>query len=284
MKIAVFDDYRLGVVVDEHVVDVTPLLPDVHPAMRPHLLAELISRYGELRERLLAPEGRTLPLKDVRLRAACPAPRNFLAAPLNYVDHGAEMLASTGSTATAKELGFFVKAAGSLSGASDDLELPDLPGRRFDHEGEIGVVIGRAARGVSRDDALDHVFGYTVVVDATMRMTETQREERTFRKSFATFGPCGPWIVTADEAGDPAEMQIQLSVNGELRQDGALKDLIVDVPGLIEQASAVLPLQPGDLIATGTPVGVGELHPADEVVVTSPQIGSMNLTVRRRAW
>jgi 2-keto-4-pentenoate hydratase/2-oxohepta-3-ene-1,7-dioic acid hydratase in catechol pathway len=117
-----------------------------------------------------------------------------------------------------------------------------------------------------------------------MRMTETQREERTFRKSFATFGPCGPWIVTADEVGDPAEIQIQLSVNGELRQSGTLKDLIVDVPGLIEQASAVLPLQPGDLIATGTPAGVGELHPGDEVVVSSPQIGSMALTVRRRKW
>jgi 2-keto-4-pentenoate hydratase/2-oxohepta-3-ene-1,7-dioic acid hydratase in catechol pathway len=284
MKIAVFDDYRLGVVVDEYVVDVTPLLPEVHPAMRPHLLHMLISRYDDLHGRLLETNGRTKPLASVRLRAACPAPRNFLAAPLNYVDHGAEMLASTRSTATAKELGFFVKAAGSLSGASDDVELPDLPGRRFDHEGEIGIVIGRPASGVSRENALDHVFGYTLVVDATMRMTETQREERTFRKSFATFGPCGPWIVTSDEVGDPAEMQVQLSVNGELRQDGKLMDLIVDVPGLIEQASAVLPLMPGDLIATGTPAGVGELHPGDEVVVSSPQIGSMALTVRRREW
>jgi 2-keto-4-pentenoate hydratase/2-oxohepta-3-ene-1,7-dioic acid hydratase in catechol pathway len=284
MKIAVFDEHRLGVVVNEHLVDVTPLIPEVHPALRPHLLEQLISRFDDLRDRLSAPEGRTIPLKNVRLRAACPAPRNFLAAPLNYIDHGTEMLASTRSTATAKELGFFVKAAGSLSGVSDDLELPDLPGRRFDHEGEIGVVIGRAARGVSRDKALDYVFGYTLVVDATMRMTETQREERTFRKSFATFGPCGPWIVTADEVGDPAEIQIQLSVNGELRQSGSLRDLIVDVPGLIEQASAVLPLQPGDLIATGTPAGVGELHPGDEVVVSSPQIGSMALTVRRRTW
>jgi 2-keto-4-pentenoate hydratase/2-oxohepta-3-ene-1,7-dioic acid hydratase in catechol pathway len=284
MKIAVFDEHRLGVVVNEHLVDVTPLIPEVHPALRPHLLEQLISRFDDLRDRLSAPEGRTIPLKNVRLRAACPAPRNFLAAPLNYIDHGTEMLASTRSTATAKELGFFVKAAGSLSGVSDDLELPDLPGRRFDHEGEIGVVIGRAARGVSRDEALDYVFGYTLVVDATMRMTETQREERTFRKSFATFGPCGPWIVTADEVGDPAEIQIQLSVNGELRQSGSLRDLIVDVPGLIEQASAVLPLQPGDLIATGTPAGVGELHPGDEVVVSSPQIGSMALTVRRRTW
>ena len=284
MKIAVFDDYRLGVVVDEYVVDVTPLLPDVHPAMRPHLLQTLISRYDDLRGRLLETKGRSKPLSSVRLRPACPAPRNFLAAPLNYVDHGAEMLSSTHSTATAKELGFFVKAAGSLSGASDDVELPDLPGRRFDHEGEIGVIIGRPARAVTRENALDHVFGYTLVVDATMRMTETQREERTFRKSFATFGPCGPWIVTADEVGDPAEMQVQLSVNGELRQDGKLRDLIVDVPGLIEQASAVVPLLPGDLIATGTPAGVGEMHPGDEVVVSSPQIGSMALTVRRREW
>jgi len=284
MKIAVFDDFRLGVVVADDVVDITPLLPDVDPDLRPHLLPVLISQYDSVKALLVDPSGPRKPLSSVRLRAACPAPRNFLAAPLNYLDHSAEMLSSTRSAATAKELGFFVKAAGSLCGASDNVELPDLPGRRFDHEAEIGVVIGRPAQGVSRANALDYVFGYTLVVDATMRMTESQREERTFRKSFATFGPCGPWIVTADEAGDPAQMQIRLSVNGELRQDGKTADLIVDVPGLIEQASAVLPLLPGDLIATGTPAGVGELHPGDEIVVSSPQIGSMTMTVRRRAW
>lgn len=284
MRIVVFDDFRVGVVAGDDVVDVTPLLPDVDPSLRPHLLAELVSRHDELRERLETPGGERVSLDSVRLRSACPAPRNFLAAPLNYAEHGAEMLSSTRSTATARELGFFVKAAGSLSGASDPLELPDLPGRRFDHEGEIGVVIGREAKGVSRDSALDYVFGYTLVVDATMRMTDTQREERTFRKSFSTFGPCGPWIVTADEAGDPADMHVQLWVNGELRQDGALSDLIVDVPGLIEQASHVLALQPGDLIATGTPAGVGEIRPGDEVVVASPQIGEMRLTVTQRGW
>jgi 2-keto-4-pentenoate hydratase/2-oxohepta-3-ene-1,7-dioic acid hydratase in catechol pathway len=221
----------------------------------------------------------------VRFRAPSPRPRNFLAAPLNYVDHGTEMQGSLGSGGgTPNELGFFVKASGCLAGPFDDVELPPIDNRRFDHEGELGVVIGREARSVPPDRALDHVFGYTLVLDATMRMTETRREERTMRKSFATFSPSGPVLVTADEIPDPTTLTVRLWVGDERRQEGHLRDLVVDIPGLVAMASAVLPLQPGDLIATGSPSGVGPIRPGDVIRVASDAIGEMRLPVTARAW
>ena len=284
MRIVVFDDFRLGLLETGGIRDITDLVEEPPPYAAALRLNDLVARFDQLP----LEEGRRssplLPLESVSLRPSSPAPRNFLAAPLNYADHGAEMAPSLGNGATARELGFFVKAAGSLSGASDPIELPDMPGRRFDYEGEIAVVIGREARGVPRERALEHVFGYTLIVDATMRMTDNDREERTMRKSFWTFSPCGPWIVTADEIPHPETLTVQLSVNGVPRQKGSLSDLIVDVPGLIELASNVLPLQPGDVIATGTPSGIGELRAGDEVVVSSEAIGEMRLQVKRRGW
>jgi 2-keto-4-pentenoate hydratase/2-oxohepta-3-ene-1,7-dioic acid hydratase in catechol pathway len=215
-----------------------------------------------------------------------PRPTHVFAAPINYLAHQEEMRGplSGNLSGTAVELGFFLKATGSLSGPNDPIELPARPGRRFDHEGELAFVIGREARAVPRERALDYVFGYTILVDCTMRMNETHHEERVLRKSFASFAPLGPWVVTADEIPDPSVLQIKLWVNGIQRQDASLRDLVLDVPGLIEQASAVLPLQPGDVYTTGSPAGVGEIHPGDEVVVEIAQIGRLTLPVRARAW
>jgi 2-keto-4-pentenoate hydratase/2-oxohepta-3-ene-1,7-dioic acid hydratase in catechol pathway len=226
-----------------------------------------------------------IPLASVRCRPPAPAPRNFLAAPLNFVAHGSEV-ASVGvtTTDTARELGFFVKAGGSISGPQDPIELPDLPGRRFDHEVEVAVVIGRDARGLTRDTALDHVFGYMLLIDVTMRMSDIHREERAMRKSFHSFAPTGPWIVTADEIGDPANLEIKLWVNDELRQSGSLHDLIVDVPDLIARASNVVPLFPGDIYTTGTPAGIGPIEVGDSVRVECNKIGTMVIPVGRRGW
>jgi 2-keto-4-pentenoate hydratase/2-oxohepta-3-ene-1,7-dioic acid hydratase in catechol pathway len=117
-----------------------------------------------------------------------------------------------------------------------------------------------------------------------MRMTETQREERTLRKSFSTFGACGPAILTADEVPDPATLQVRLSVNGDMRQEGSLSDLIVGVPDLIAWAASILPLEPGDLIATGSPPGVGPMLAGDSVAIESAPIGRLELAVREREW
>lgn len=287
MRLVTYDEHRLGVLAPDGIHDCTDLIEDVPEWAAPYRMNALIARWSELRDRVedRRVSGPTVAVDAVRLRAPSPRPRNFLAAPLNYAAHGAEMtgpIASGGGTPL--ELGLFVKAGGCLAGPNDEIALPPIEDRRFDHEGEIGVVIGRAARSAPPETALDHVFGYTLVLDATMRMTESRREERTMRKSFASFSPSGPCILTADEVFDPSELTVRLSVNGEPRQEGSLRDLVVDVAGLVAMGSSVLELEPGDLIATGSPSGVGPIVPGDIVVVEADGIGQMHLPVTRRAW
>ena len=287
MRLVVFDDHRPGLLEADGIRDLTDLLSPVSSVSAPLRMNELIARWDELRPAVDARRGSGpgIPVSAVRLRSPIPRPTNFLAAPLNYAAHGAEMKGPIASGGTsAKEMGFFVKAPGCICGASDAIELPTDRDRRFDHEAEIGFVVGKEARAVSRERALEHVFGYTIVLDMTMRMTEREREERPMRKSFWTFSPAGPCIVTADEIPDPRALTVRLWVNEELRQEGSLHDLILDVPGLIEQASAVLPLEPGDLYATGTPSGIGPIAIGDVVRVACDEIGEMRLPVRARPW
>lgn len=290
MRLVVWDDFRIGAWEADGIHDLTDLVPggaDVPAWAAPYRMNAFIAAWDEIRERVEArrTEGPAVAAESVRLRAPSPRPRNFLAAPLNYVAHGAEMKGPIGTGGgTPNELGFFLKASGCLAGPNDAIELPPIEDRRFDHEGEIGVVIGRPARGVPAERAMDHVFGYTLVLDATMRMTETRREERTMRKSFATFSPSGPCLLTADEVPDPTALTVRLWVGGELRQEGSLDDLVVGVPGLVAMGASVFELEAGDLIATGSPAGVGPIQPGDTVVVEAEGIGRMALPVRRRPW
>jgi 2-keto-4-pentenoate hydratase/2-oxohepta-3-ene-1,7-dioic acid hydratase in catechol pathway len=172
----------------------------------------------------------------------------------------------------------FVKASTSIAGPDGAIEKP-FPDRRMDHEAELGVVIGPRASRVGRANALDHVFGYVPLLDITLR----GEEDRSYRKSFDTFTPIGPAIVTADEVADPGALDIELTVNGEPRQKANTRDLIYDVPRLIELYSEAMTLEPGDVIATGTPEGVGPLEPGDEVVLTIESVGRLTMPVRARA-
>lgn len=286
MRVAVFDDHRIGVIVGDGIHDVSALAgqtAECGTCAVGGFIAEFGPRREEIREVLDETPGR--PLSEVVLRAPVPRPTHVLAAPLNYPDHQAEMTDELGARRlSAAELGFFLKATGSVSGPSDPIRIPDRPSRRFDHEGEVAVVIGREARAVSRGEALGHVFGYTLALDVTMRRTPEHQEERSMRKSYHTFTPLGPWVVTADEIPDPSVLSLRVWVNGELRQDASLSDLIVDVPDLIAQASSVLRLQPGDVYLTGSPAGVGPIEPGDRVVVEAPEIGRMELDVVERGW
>lgn len=288
LKICVFNDYRLGVLRgDDHVVDISDVAGVANGT--PWAMNALITGFDDHRleiERAAESED-GLSVDDVALRPANPQPRQVLAAPLNYGGHVNEMApgdANVPTEPTARDLGFFVKAGGSISGPADPIEVPNLPGREFHHEVELGIVFGRTARSVRRDDALKHIFGYTCMLDITMRMTDTHREERTMRKSFHSFTPCGPVIVTADEVADPNQLQMKLWVNGELRQDGSTADMICGVEELVEQASRVVALHPGDLYATGTPDGVGAILPGDDVRVWIERVGEMTLRVTRRQW
>lgn len=288
MKIATFDEHRIGIVDDAVVYEITHVLPDFLHEIPQQRVNWLIRHWDSFRERVAAyrVEGRARDLAGVRLLAANPAPQHVFAAPANYRKHIGELGSRvvTPGGRTAREQGFFLKAPGSLVGASGCIELPRGSERRFDHESELAVIIGREARDVPRERALEHVFGYACLVDATMRIEKgVAEEERSMRKSFETFTPLGPWIVTADELDSPEALSNRLWVNGELRQNANTRDMVVGIAELIELVSSVLTLQPGDVLATGTPEGVGPIRPGDELRIEIEHVGSMTLPVRERA-
>lgn len=222
----------------------------------------------------IASEG-TASLPEVDLAAGAwsapvPRPGKIVAAPVNYRAHGIEMEMEN----TVEQLSVFLKAGTAVIGPGADVVLP-FPDRRVDHEAELAVVIGRRARHLSRAEALGCVLGYTCLLDVTMRGDE----ERSARKSFDTFAPLGPWIVTAGEVGDPGGLRIRCWVNGDLRQDSTTADLIVDVAALVAHASGIMTLEPGDVVSTGTPAGVGPLAPGDVVAVEIERVGRLEVGV-----
>lgn len=297
MRLVTFDDYRIGVLRDDGVHDVSHVVPGWEPGDL-WAMNRLIARWDALRGNVesAANSAAPKPVDSVRLRAPIPAPMHLLAAPANYQAHREEMAGqgfgrvpgsgiSPGAD-SADTLGFFIKATGSITGPADPIELPsrNYPGRRFDHEGEIAFVIGKPARGVSPEDAMSYIFGYTIVIDVTLRGSPERNEERVQRKSHASFSPMGPCITTADELPDWRQLRVQLWNNGEQKQDARAPDMIVDIPNLLSRASHVLPLHPGDVYTTGSPPGVGRIAPGDTIVVESPGIGRMNLNVVERNW
>ena len=280
MRLVVFDDSRLGLLRDDRVVDVSDLARRRRRRVAPGLPAA-----GDRGVRRAAPPaggGRRsrpgVPLGQVQLRAPVVFPNKVIAAPVNYRAHIEEMRPLIkGELHAIEKYGVFLKAPSSVVGPGATVELP-FPDRRTDHEVELGVVIGRTARDVAAADAMRYVFGYTGVMDITVR----GEEDRSTRKSFDTFTPVGPVLVTADEIPDPHGLQLQLWVNGERRQNGNTRDMIWNVPRLIEYASHVMTLYPGDLFSTGTPEGVGPLTPGDEVTLEVERIGRMSVRVELR--
>lgn len=284
MKIAVFDKYRVGLVQGEEIVDVTGALPSFLDELPAQRMNWLIANWEGMAGPLQA-YGRSAPalaLSNVTLLPPSPAPSHVFAAPANYSKHIGELGSRTVTKAgrSAREQGFFLKAPGSLMGAGGCIRLPAGSSRRFDHESELAVVIGRHARNVSRDEAMNYVFGYSCLIDATMRIEQgVAEEERSMRKSFETFTPMGPYLITADEIAEPGSLKNRLWVNDELRQEANTSEMIVGIAELIEMISSVLPLQPGDVIATGTPQGVGPFMAGDRVKIAIEKVGEMTLDV-----
>ena len=273
MRIARFDGGKIGVVDGDSIVDVTAVCgidPAEWPAVGP---LRLIRDFAALRPAIEAalPTAPRHALADVRLETPVPWPNKVIAYPVNYHAHGREMQANYRAT----NQGFFLKPSSAVSGPNDPVELPSVPGREVHHESELGIVIGKEVRGLKREDWREAVFGYACLLDMVVR----GREERVFRKAYDTFCPVGPWIVTADEVSDPANLDMKLWVGYELRQSANTRDLVLDIPGMIETASAVMTLYPGDIIATGTPEGVGPVVDGDVIRIVIDQVGEMNVPV-----
>lgn len=285
MKIAIFDTMRVGVVDGDQIRDVTDAIGETTDVWPPVFMNRLIADWEAVRPRIDAALANAppVPLASVTLQAPSPYPTHIVATPANYRKHIAEM-GSIGVTPRGKNAatqGFFLLSTASLCGVSRGIELPrGYETRRFDHESELAVIVGKVARNVPRAEALNHVFGYSCLIDVTLRIDGENNEERVMRKSFETFTPMGPWITTADEVGDPSNLRNTLTVNGETRHDASTADLIVDVPGLVEMASSVMTLYPGDIIATGTPEGIGPIVPGDDVTIRIERVGEFSIPVR----
>jgi 2-keto-4-pentenoate hydratase/2-oxohepta-3-ene-1,7-dioic acid hydratase in catechol pathway len=236
---------------------VTPLQLEPAEAERGALAAiELLARGGMLP----AAAGRITPISAVRLEAPLPRPRrNLFCVGRNYRAHANELSASVFKDSAADAAAWpivFTKVPECVVGPRDEVILPSDVSRQIDYEAELAVVIGAGGKNIARAEALRHVFGYTIVNDVTARDVQMRHQQWDLGKSFDTFCPMGPWIVTADEF-DGTRTRVRCWVNRELRQEGATENMIFDIPTLIETCARGITLYPGDVIATGTPAGVG---------------------------
>jgi 2-keto-4-pentenoate hydratase/2-oxohepta-3-ene-1,7-dioic acid hydratase in catechol pathway len=208
-------------------------------------------------------KGPLLPMGDLKILAPFPRPRrNIVCVGKNYFEHSKEFENSgfdstSGGQAIPDAPVIFTKATTSISGPGDAIPASSDPSESTDYEGELAVVIGRPGRNVAKADAFDHVCGYTIVNDVTARQLQQRHKQWFLGKSLDGFCPMGPIFVTTDEIGDVTTLNLTTRVNGEVRQSACVKDLIFDIPTIIETVSALITIEPGDIIATGTPAGVG---------------------------
>ena len=284
MKLARFDDQRLGVVLHEEIADVTGVLDHLPTRRWPFPPGDdLIAHLDALRPAIEAalPAAPRLPLAGRRWLSPVANPGKVVAAPVNYRKHIEESRADAGinfgnEVSAIDRYALFLKATSSVVGAGEGIEIHHDDGRRTDHEVELALVIGRQARHVPLAQALSCVAGYLIGLDITIRGTE----DRSWRKSLDTFTVLGPWLVTADAFGDPEAVDLRIAVNGETRQDANTRDLIWSVARCISMASSAYTLYPGDVILTGTPEGVGPIARGDTLDAYIQGIGAMQVAVR----
>jgi ureidoglycolate lyase len=239
---------EMGLVQGDRIVSISRAAPSLATGM-----VDLIGRWSQVEREVRALADRaadTLALSDVRLQAPVPRPGKIFAIGLNYADHIAES-----GMGTPEHQVWFAKAASSANGPFDAIEIP--PGGYVDYEAELVAVIGAGGRRIARDDAAKAVFGWCVGNDATERAWQHRTPQWTLGKSFDTHAPFGPWITTADEIADPHTLAIRGLVNGEVRQESNTQHLVFDVWDQIAHLSCAMTLEPGDLIFTGTPGGIG---------------------------
>ena len=230
--------------------------------------------------------------KDVTLLAPIPVPRrDIICVGLNYHDHAKEFQSSGYDTNTSKKAApdhpiIFTKATTSVIGPGESIPSKNDPTNSIDYEGELGLVIGKRSRNIKKADAYGIIFGYTIINDVTARDLQNLHKQWFLGKSPDGFCPMGPAIVTADEIPDATKLKLVTKVNGEVRQDAVVSDLIFDIPTLIETITSTMTLIPGDIIATGTPVGVGIgfnppkfMKSGDKVSVAISGLGELNNNV-----
>jgi 2-keto-4-pentenoate hydratase/2-oxohepta-3-ene-1,7-dioic acid hydratase in catechol pathway len=255
-------------------------------------LAAIVGDFDAIKSKIV-PTGAGLPLSAVKIEAPIPRPaRNVMCVGKNYHEHAKEFArsgfdssASSAADAIPTAPIIFTKVPECVIADGADIRYPESVSDSVDYEAELGLVIGKGGRGITKARAYDHVLGYTIINDVTARDLQGKHKQWFLGKSLDTFCPMGPWLVTSD-AVDPENLGVRCWVNDELRQDANTRDLIFDIPTLIETISAGITLQPGDVIATGTPVGVGIgftppkfLKRGDRVTIEIDGLGRLSNTV-----
>jgi 2-keto-4-pentenoate hydratase/2-oxohepta-3-ene-1,7-dioic acid hydratase in catechol pathway len=273
------DGPRAGVLEDERAVDAWALLGEPHRGSLKELIAE--DRIDQLRARIGDTGAPSHPLSAVQLLPPIPDPEKIVCIGLNYRKHAAEVGVDVGALPDVPTI--FAKYPNALV---PDGATVKVPTGKTDYEAEVAFVVGKRAKDVAEAEALDYVAGYTLLNDLSARDLQGATPQWMPGKVFDGSAPCGPYLVTPDEAGPHDRIGIGLTLNGEEMQSGATDDLIFSVPALVAQLSKLMTLEPGDVVSTGTPEGVGMgrkprvwLGDGDEVVVTSPQLGRLTTRV-----
>jgi 2-keto-4-pentenoate hydratase/2-oxohepta-3-ene-1,7-dioic acid hydratase in catechol pathway len=282
MKLVYFDDYRLGVLSDDKVVDVMDAVRDI-PRLGPQdLMRGLIERFDEYRPKLeqVAAQGTGIPVGDVRLRPPLPKPNNVDCMAVNYMEDG--------TRSEPAPINAFHKSPSGIIGNGDTMVLPDVPATIFEGEAEVALVIGKRASNVKAADAMPYIFGYMNFIDGSARGLPPTGNTFYQMKSRDTFAPIGPCIVTADEIPDPHNLQVKLWVNGELKQNFNTSDMAHKIPRCIEWVSSIHTIEPGDILASGTNHrGLSAFQDGDVVEIETERLGRLTFKVRddlKRTW
>ena len=282
MKLVFFDDFKLGVIKNGTVVDVSDAVAGIPHVGTHDLINGLIAEFSQHQRRLEAVvnERNGVPVEQVRLRTPLPKPDNIVAMAVNYMEDG--------TRDEPAPINAFHKAANAIIGDGDTIVLPDIPATIFEGEAELALVIGKRAENVTAKDAYDYIFGYLNFIDGSARGLQVGGNTFFQMKSRDTFAPMGPWLVTADEVPDPLNLQVKLWVNGELKQSYHTSDMAHKIPRVVEWASSIHTLEPGDIIATGTNHrGLSALMDGDVVEMEVEGLGRLRLNVRddlKRTW
>jgi len=282
MKLMYFDDFKLGVLKGDMVVDVSAVVKDI-PHTGPHnLITGLIERFDSYRAKLekAAADGKGVPVSGVRVRPPLPKPVTIDCMAVNYMEDG--------TRSEPAPINAFHKAPSSIIGHGDTMVLPDIPATVFEGEAEFAVVIGKRASHVKAADAMSYVWGYTNFIDGSARGVLPPGNVFYQMKSRDTFAPIGPYLVTADEIKDPHKLQITLKVNGTVKQNFNSSDMAHKIPRCIEWVTSIHALEAGDILATGTNHrGLSALMDGDEIELTTEGLGMLKIKVRddlKRTW
>ena len=282
MKLAYFNDYRLGVVTGDTVVDVTAIVQDIPHVRAEDLMAGLIEHFASYRPRLekAAAESKGVPLASVKLRAPLPRPASIDCMAVNYMEDGTRDAPAP--------INAFHKQRGAIIGPGEAMLLPDVAAAVFEGEAEMALVIGKRAQNVKAADAMSYVFGYVNFIDGSARGLPPPNNVFFQMKSRDTFAPIGPWIVTADEIKDPQKLQIKLWNNGQLRQNFNTSDMAHDIKKCVEWVTSIHTLEPGDILATGTNHrGLHAFQDGDAIELETEGLGRLKFNVRdalKRTW